>query len=906
MNKRLFLIVLFLVALPLVNALSLSNTTLHYKFDNDSISGTLLKDTLGLRNATISGTPKLNLTGWIKDSVNWTSGKAQTQKEVPQNNITICSMINHNTATGTNGDNIFDLAQGTSEAFDFGFLTGQGTKPYFTFQSDGSNYGTKYVNEYLSNNTWYSLCFSRIGTNVHIYVNGVDKPLTNSTTGNPLGALNGNRNMTIGDRWSVTTYNFKGLIDELVVFNRILNDSEILEWNSSMASKITYPYTLTNNAFDFNGSSSPVNNSQTLSHEINFTQGAYLVNNTVNCSLFLNGVNNETKQYSNVTNQTYSFTIDFFKNITNNGIYNYSFSCKSLITNDTTNTTISYFNIIASLINISFVSPTEELNQTEFLFEVQNTDDVLNASAILNYSGILYTPTKDIHLSGLEEHFHFNYTLLIPLVNINGTNQTFFWIYNLSYHNGSFENNKASQLNGQIIYWHDFLAELRVILYNVQNFTTNITNGTEKYSNFTTNGVSDFFIPMNAHQNKSFSVFSYGLNPFNSMNGTYLVTYLTNNTFTLFGNTTLYINLTDEETNTLITQNVSLLLRGLTSEMTYTTVNGVFIIQNLTPDSYRLDFTSQNYSSRTFYVTIENSTFNYLNAWLIKSTSSTQIQFTTRDQFQNLVQGAQYSFLRLINGNYVSVAQKTSDVTGTIKVNLDNETIYKIQIVAPNFQTKQFNLEILDTQYTIFLSLNQTVQFQDFQKDVTYNINPDGSVLAPGDNTTFTLSTNSPSGYISYFGITSLFNGTTYLQNITGSPSGGQAIISLNLSGFDGDTITLNYFIQTQGGSISLNRSYYLYNLSSSATNSSFNGVMCTYQSQINPFFRFLIAIIISLLIGAGFFVLLGAMGSSAIAWLAFLAFGIGTCPFIPIIFPIVTGILIVLGYVVTGGNEGV
>lgn len=85
--------------------------------------------------------------------------------------------------------------------------------------------------------------------------------------------------------------------------------------------------------------------------------------------------------------------------------------------------------------------------------------------------------------------------------------------------------------------------------------------------------------------------------------------------------------------------------------------------------------------------------------------------------------------------------------------------------------------------------------------------------------------------------------------------------------------------------------------------NYSFYSVAQGQTSQMHVFFRFLIAMFVSLILGATFFRFVGSAGASAIAYLTFVGFaGVG---FISWIFPIIAGMLIILGYIAVGGNEG-
>jgi len=87
------------------------------------------------------------------------------------------------------------------------------------------------------------------------------------------------------------------------------------------------------------------------------------------------------------------------------------------------------------------------------------------------------------------------------------------------------------------------------------------------------------------------------------------------------------------------------------------------------------------------------------------------------------------------------------------------------------------------------------------------------------------------------------------------------------------------------------------------ANNASIDVFSKEFRDDINPFYRFLLAIIIALVLGATFFPFLGTLGATAIAYGVFTSFAIIT--WISWIFPIILALLIFAGYIVLGGNEG-
>lgn len=423
-------------------------------------------------------------------------------------------------------------------------------------------------------------------------------------------------------------------------------------------------------------------------------------------------------------------------------------------------------------------------------------------------------------------------------------------------------------------------------------------NSSDRFNVTTTNGT----ITSNGLWNETYSM-SFDAPDYSTTNiSTYTFRVATNLTnVSLYPENSIITTIKDEQTGALITQPITLNLFSSSYTNTYSSSNGSLIVSNLSTGTYRLDFSGANYTTRTYYITIAQDQYNLLNAWLLKTTAGNTTTFTIKNSQQDLIENVDMMFTRNINNTWVTVAQKNTGVTGTAQVFLQPATVYRIIVSASGYTTKTFDLEVTDSAYTIFLTNNASIAFTSFLGDITYSITPTANQLVPAASQNFSLITSSPSGIITNFGLLSNYSSTYYYQNISGSVAGGTATISVNTSGANRDTIFVSYFIKTSGGFLMINRSYYIYNLT--PDNSSIQTVLTNAGSTIPALYKILLAIIISLVIGAGFYVLVGTVGSTFLAYFVFLIFGI--TGFISWIYPIVTGILVVLGYLVVGGNEG-
>ncbi len=94
--------------------------------------------------------------------------------------------------------------------------------------SDGSTLSTKYTTESINDNTWYQIVVTVSQTKLTIYVNGMKDAEINLTFSNPFTTSSQTKH-TIGQAPSTSYRNFKGCIDNVMVFKKVLTQTEISE-----------------------------------------------------------------------------------------------------------------------------------------------------------------------------------------------------------------------------------------------------------------------------------------------------------------------------------------------------------------------------------------------------------------------------------------------------------------------------------------------------------------------------------------------------------------------------------------------------------------------------------------------------------------------------------------------------
>ena len=204
----------------------------YYRFEKTS---GLVLDFRGANNLTANGGVTRGVSGQIDnafeydggdDNVNGTSGIAG------DTSITVCGWYNISSIAADRA--VFTVnSDGGGSASGFA-ASGHGAKMELVLE--GVSWGSTGPN--VAINTWHHLCLTRDGTQYDLYQDGDSSPISSLT--NAGGTFSGA--MTIGARSSSgLTQSMLGIIDEVGVWNRVLNATEILFLNSSISPPIIIP-----------------------------------------------------------------------------------------------------------------------------------------------------------------------------------------------------------------------------------------------------------------------------------------------------------------------------------------------------------------------------------------------------------------------------------------------------------------------------------------------------------------------------------------------------------------------------------------------------------------------------------------------------------------------------------------
>jgi len=418
----------------------------YYKLDENA--GTITNDSLGRNNGTIY-------------NGNWNSGKINYAYNFTQNYSTTLSFINTTLSSqlaGVGGNNVTYTAwikptSCGSSLIIFSKFPGIQFGIYNvackigTYTETG---GWKYTTNAIILNQWNFVAVAIDSGTAIYYINGGENGSASGlswTTTNAAGVIGHNLQ---GD------YGFKGIIDEIGIWNRSLSAGEISDLYNGGAG-ITYsagagPYSISVNL------TLPLDNAVFSTTTINFNSTITPTNvNLTNATLYIwksdNSIFNKTTNIitGNETNSTgwtiNNFVIDSYKwNVFGCGKNS---SLDAICSYAANNYTFS----LGSIVNqTDYNSVTYETKQENFNVTIDLLEDSLISLAQLVYNGTNYTISD---ITGNSTRKMFSKTINIPLnINpfINETKQFFFrFIYGgTSTQTTSLTNQTVSYINFQI------------------------------------------------------------------------------------------------------------------------------------------------------------------------------------------------------------------------------------------------------------------------------------------------------------------------------------------------------------------------------------------------------------------------------------------------------------------------
>lgn len=334
-------------------------------------------------------------------------------------------------------------------------------------------------------------------------------------------------------------------------------------------------------------------------------------------------------------------------------------------------------------------------------------------------------------------------------------------------------------------------------------------------------GITEFTIGMLYNISLGFGIYASGGQNLNTTNGSLTFNLLKNYNYTLafiatsyeYANATVRpnvstsnytfevlpapsIDITIRDTNgNLITQNITIvIISNITGETFYTTAGGYFAV-NLTSGSYTVKLSGANYSQSTYAITISTGNVYFLTAYL-QATGSDDVVFQFVDSVATSVTlpNVQVSQLTLVNGSYVVISTKLTDITGRATFGYFPDTAYQFIAIATGYQTKSFTLDPIEySSYTVQMQRSTSLDFdQDFQS-VYIAYNP--HLFYDDQQNQVNITFNSPLGTFTSYSYTITYPGGTNTGSGT-NINGEVFTVDFNITGstyIDRVNITLTY-----------------------------------------------------------------------------------------------------------------
>jgi hypothetical protein len=535
-----------------------------------------------------------------------------------------------------------------------------------------------------------------------------------------------------------------------------------------------------------------------------------------------------TINISSVTSVT-NFSITAQDNFDGSSILNFSANVSGTIYSTTTGTIITSTYNNATLKDITIFNSNNSLgayfNRTYSNYNVTNN---LQASLI----------QTEIRIVPLEKITNNTLSGTIQPIGSSGTskftNETFNFkatTYNLTYLNASYSSafNKTQEftftpLQNTTIYLIDVYNQIlnftaKDILTNAQisGFTIQLNSTTGYSETQTTSGIN---ISMQTIKNLNYTAYinsnEYAIN--NITNFDYINNSATqyNKTFLLYKTNSINIYIYDESTNSLILQNTTINYLSNITEIITNTSTGTIFISNLTPNIYTFRFSTENYSDRTYQVTISTSSTQNLNVYLAKNTSDTTLTILDDSNSQTL-NNVQASMYRFINGSWSVVETKLSNIIGTATFNYIPNERYKFYLTLNGYASKEFELNpITSSTYTIRMIPTTQITI-DNTIFIGVDFYPTSFINGIENNLTFLI--QSPTGNLQTYNLTIEYP-TGRINNSGNNAIGGSFFNRFNITNAGQNSrVVINYtYVDSEDRIYTNSYSYPILNSSNSGT----------------------------------------------------------------------------------------
>ena len=690
----------------------------------------------------------------------------------------------------------------------------------------------------ITTGTWYHVVGTYDGTDLVLYVDNI------STTTNPVNSYTEDSSKIFLGAYTTNLQHFDGNIDEVAIFNYSLSSDEVsyLYNSGSPGSDQQYPF-----------SSSPsVSNFTVTAKDIYSDESINNFSITIDTQTYFTNTGTITTHI--LDNNTNTYNIDFF---------------------NASNSYGDYFNLSVS--SIDPTTGTYQGNLTQAIVNLQALEKITNNS--LNGT---------FKINGTTQSNLSNIPIKAGLYNFSFTNS--------SYYQKDLLYNVTALFNDTINITDVYSSVLNLTVFNaytnnpISNFTGWIASNTLSY-NATIN--SDSATQLLYLINGNYSVYveseNYAVNDTSNYGEININESQEALNLSIWTKNSIRIEVREESNNNLITENVSLVLTGNSSENTYSSTTGDFYFENLTDGEYSLKFDGDNFTQRVYTVTVADRSTQELTAYLTRETDT--VIFTFQDSLStSTIEDVSVNMYRQINSTWTVIESKYSDITGRSQFTYTPNVKYKFYASKTGYTSKEWTLDpILFDSYNIQLDKEQVStidQTQTLSIDITPTVFKNNEI----NNLTFYIS--STTGSLQLYGVNVTYPGGS--NNWSGSnANGGTVTFSLNITGATIlDTVNITYYYDTVlGDLVTKNVRYTILNATGTGTYSSNLGEDYGLGDLEKVFIAVLIIIIVA---GLGTMIGGGLIGGVLGLLLAGFFSYIGFIPLLALILMVVVGFVLI------------
>jgi hypothetical protein len=252
-------------------------------------------------------------------------------------------------------------------------------------------------------------------------------------------------------------------------------------------------------------------------------------------------------------------------------------------------------------------------------------------------------------------------------------------------------------------------------------------------------------------------------------------------------NVTVY----DEVNGSLLLENVSITVSSINESHYNTTTSGKTTVPIVLPGTYTITLSSSNYATKNYQLEVlgTESEAVVINAYMLKTTSSTNITIYIQDSLNRVVPNSRLIIGRAYSGNWTNVVDTYCDDGGRAIVPLESGTSYVVTIIASGFPLKQFVqvFWLSGSPYTYRLSSAGTSVYTDVFNDVNYTYSPTNTTVSNA-TTIFTFNVFSDDSLLEWASINSSFNSTNVSDTTLAITS-----ISVYLANQSGEAYPVTY-----------------------------------------------------------------------------------------------------------------